>query len=69
VYVQAGYNYSCAVTNDGVVYTWGNGEFGRLGYADVRRQSIPRQVTELKGQAILKVALGYYHVAAINQQG
>ena len=31
IMVQAGYNYSGAVTRDGIVYTWGGGEFGRLG--------------------------------------
>lgn len=67
--VNAGYNYSGAVTAQGVVYTWGSGEFGRLGYTDVRRQTIPRQISDLKGQRIVKIALGYYHAAAINDQG
>lgn len=35
--ICAGYYYSGAITQNGVVYTWGNGEFGRLGYIDVSR--------------------------------
>lgn len=31
-----GSNYSAAVTKDGKVYTWGSGEFGRLGFTDVK---------------------------------
>lgn len=42
LYIAAGYNYSGIVTTDGIIYTWGNGEFGRLGYIDVRRQPVPR---------------------------
>ena len=65
--IVAGYNYSSAVATDGIVYTWGNGEFGRLGYLDVLRQPVPRQMTDLKDHRITKLALGYYHAAAIDE--
>jgi len=65
--IEAGYNYSGAVTADGVIYTWGNGNFGRLGYVDVLRQPVPRQMVELKGHKITKLSLGYYHAAAISE--
>lgn len=67
--IVAGYNYSSAVATDGIVYTWGNGEFGRLGYLDVLRQPVPRQMTDLKDHRITKLALGYYHAAAIDEYG
>jgi len=35
--VVCGNGYSGVVTEEGVVYTWGSGEFGRLGYSDSRR--------------------------------
>ena len=67
--IEAGYSYSGAVTTDGVIYTWGNGSFGRLGYVDILKQTVPRQVDELKTHKIVKLSLGYYHAAAINEQG
>ena len=38
----ASYNYSAALKDDGSVYTWGAGEFGRLGCVDMKRQVVPR---------------------------
>lgn len=35
--VYAGPGFSAVLTEEGVVYTWGSGEFGRLGYCDTRR--------------------------------
>jgi E3 ubiquitin-protein ligase HERC2 len=62
-------NYSAAITKFGELYTWGSGEFGRLGYLDEKRQTIPRMVTELKAYRIIKVSLGFYHAAAVDDQG
>lgn len=67
--IEGGYNYSGAVTADGIIYTWGNGSFGRLGYVDILKQPVPRQLTELKTKKITRLALGFYHAAAIDDQG
>ena len=32
VYIAAGSGYSAAITNLGVLYTWGAGSYGRLGH-------------------------------------
>ena len=58
VLVQAGYNYSGAVSSDGIVYSWGGGEFGRLGDINIKRQAIPKQIFDLKSHRIIKLALG-----------
>ena len=41
-------SYSAAITTEGVVYTWGNGLFGRLGYV-AKYHYEPRVVQSLNG--------------------
>ena len=35
--VYASYYYSAALTSNGEVYTWGSGEFGRLGNVETKK--------------------------------
>ena len=58
-------SYSAALTTEGVVYTWGNGLFGRLGYV-AKYHYEPRIVQSLNGIQIVRIALGYYHVAVVS---
>jgi len=67
--IYASYYYSAALTSKGEVYTWGSGEFGRLGYVDTKKQSFPRILKDLSNHVIVKLSLGYYHAAAVNIKG
>ena len=42
--VAAGSNHSAAVTSSGELYTWGLGEYGRLGHGDNLTQLTPKRV-------------------------
>jgi len=47
--VYASYYYSAALTKNGDVFTWGSGEFGRLGYMELKKQPQPKIMKELIG--------------------
>lgn len=43
--IACGSNHSAAITSNGELYTWGSGEYGRLGHGDFLTQLRPKQVT------------------------
>ncbi|XP_065821674.1 probable E3 ubiquitin-protein ligase HERC1 isoform X4 [Labrus bergylta] len=67
VCVSAGYRHSAAVTNDGELYTWGEGDFGRLGHSDSQSRNVPTLVKDISG--VGQVACGSSHTIAVAQDG
>ncbi|XP_062251671.1 LOW QUALITY PROTEIN: E3 ubiquitin-protein ligase HERC2 [Platichthys flesus] len=58
VHIACGSTYSAAVTADGELYTWGRGNYGRLGHGSSEDQTTPMLVTALKGLKVMDVACG-----------
>ncbi|XP_062306104.1 E3 ubiquitin-protein ligase HERC2 [Osmerus eperlanus] len=58
VHIACGSTYSAAITADGELYTWGRGNYGRLGHGSSEDQTTPMLVTALKGLKVLDVACG-----------
>ncbi|KAI8508669.1 E3 ubiquitin-protein ligase herc2, partial [Branchiostoma belcheri] len=56
--IACGSSHSAAVTSNGELYTWGLGEYGRLGHGDNTTQLRPKQVKSLAGQRVIQVACG-----------
>lgn len=56
--ISCGSSHSAAITSSGELYTWGLGEYGRLGHGDNLTQLRPKQVAALSGQRIVQVACG-----------
>ncbi|XP_053334016.1 probable E3 ubiquitin-protein ligase HERC1 isoform X3 [Clarias gariepinus] len=67
VCVSAGYRHSAAVTNDGELYTWGEGDFGRLGHSDSHSRNVPTLVKDISG--VGQAACGSSHTVAVAQDG
>ncbi|XP_067368465.1 E3 ubiquitin-protein ligase HERC2 isoform X5 [Channa argus] len=56
--IACGSTYSAAITADGELYTWGRGNYGRLGHGSSEDQTTPMLVTALKGLKVVDVACG-----------
>ncbi|XP_037084977.1 probable E3 ubiquitin-protein ligase HERC1 [Pollicipes pollicipes] len=65
--VSAGYRHSACVTADGRLYTWGEGEHGRLGHGDNNSRNVPTLVSELS--AVGQVDCGSAHTLAVSADG
>jgi len=63
-----GYSATIGVKADGSVWSWGNNEYGQLGYATTKNYSAtPQQVVGLKD--IVSVAVGYDFSLALDKKG
>ncbi|XP_027837521.2 probable E3 ubiquitin-protein ligase HERC1 [Aphis gossypii] len=67
--VSAGYRHSAAVTSDGQLYTWGEGDHGRLGHGDCNPRFIPTLVKSLSDMPVGYVACGSTHTLACSRDG
>lgn len=56
--IACGSSHSAAITSSGELYTWGLGEYGRLGHGDNYNQYKPKLVQSLVGKRIIQVACG-----------
>jgi len=59
--VAAGSNHSAAVTSAGELYTWGLGEYGRLGHGDNLTQLTPKRVIlcHFYSNVLLEIVIPY----------
>jgi len=68
--VSAGEYHSIAITADGAVWSWGDGEHGMLGHGDEQQnQLLPKKVEALAGQHVVAVLAGGHHNLARTADG
>ncbi|XP_018318327.1 RCC1 and BTB domain-containing protein 1, partial [Mycetomoellerius zeteki] len=58
VYISCGTTFTMAVTENGEVYSWGENNVGQLGIGNYENQTMPMEISSLKGTVIVKVACG-----------
>lgn len=67
--VSCGYNYTAAVSEGGVVFTWGCGKYGTLGHGDYQDRLQPTAVEVMNEKRIVLVSSGFSHTALVNEDG
>jgi alpha-tubulin suppressor-like RCC1 family protein len=65
VFVTAGNGTSFIITTHGQVYSWGNGNQGRLGHGDGLSMTVPRHISSLRKFIVTKISTGLAHTIAI----
>ncbi|XP_064637694.1 E3 ubiquitin-protein ligase HERC2-like isoform X2 [Lineus longissimus] len=67
--VECGSQFSVALTKSGAVYTWGKGDYHRLGHGTDDHVRRPRRVTALAGKKVVQIACGSLHCVACTDTG
>ena len=68
-HVHAGAVSSCAVMEKGELYTWGDGNDGRLGHGDEAPQLTPKRVEGLHGVKVAAAAMCHTHTLVADEDG
>jgi len=63
--ITCGWSHSVALTTKGRVYTWGNGDHGKLGHGSGKKVSTPQMVEKLADHKVVRVASYNEHTAAL----
>lgn len=64
--VECGSQFSVALTRSGSVYTWGKGDYHRLGHGNSEHIRRPKKVAALQGKKIVSIATGSLHCIAVS---
>ncbi|VAI75172.1 unnamed protein product [Triticum turgidum subsp. durum] len=54
---------------DGILWAWGNNEYGQLGIGDTQPRSQPIRVEGLSNLSLVDIAAGGWHSAALTKEG
>ena len=68
-FIAAGYYHTCALTNEGKAYCWGQGGSGRLGNNSTTDSRIPVAVQIPAGVSFQSIAAGSIHTCALTTEG
>ncbi|CAL1297267.1 unnamed protein product [Larinioides sclopetarius] len=69
VQVECGAQFSLALTSSGQVWTWGKGDYFRLGHGEEGHFRKPQLIEGLRGKKIVHVAVGALHCLAVTDSG
>jgi RCC1 and BTB domain-containing protein len=65
IQITCGWSHTVALTDLGDVFTWGNGDHGKLGHHDTNKVTLPKPVELLQGKRVVAVASYNEHTVAL----
>lgn len=67
--IECGAQFSLALSKTGKIWTWGKGDYFRLGHGNDGHARYPTVIEELQHKKVVKVAVGALHCLAITEDG
>ncbi|KAK3912810.1 RCC1 domain-containing protein 1 [Frankliniella fusca] len=67
--IACGNNHYVLLTENGSVFTWGDGSRGQLGHGNLESEEKPRLVEALSGIQVLRISAGAWHNAVVSSSG
>ena len=69
--ISCGFNHSALLSYSGYLYTMGSNEYGKLGVGVDKsyKKNIPCLVYDLQDYFITNISCGWYHTAAVSEEG
>ena len=65
VHCSAGMHHTTAMIDNGDTFSWGSGEYGRLGHDDEQMQTTPLLIEPLVGKHVREISSGGFHTLAL----
>ena len=65
VQITCGWSHTVALSSDGEVFTWGNGDHGKLGHGNSTKVTIPKVIDAFRGMHVCRIASYNEHTAAL----